>query len=94
MPKFSYILPVLDHRSTEGPIKSPLLVSLSIGLGFLSGIAHYFFSDFLHGGRNVEYEKTDRALFSWKIHFCPNMGKKRPTMSPKIGFLGSLEKFY
>ena len=26
----------------------------------------------------MEYLKTDRALFSRKIHFCPKMGKKCP----------------
>ena len=55
MSKFSYILPVLDLRSAEGPIKSPLLVCLSTGLAFFSGMAHYFFSDFLHGGRKLEH---------------------------------------
>ena len=36
------------------------------------------FSDFWHSGRKFQYWKTDRALSSKKIHFCPNLGKKDP----------------
>ena len=33
------------------------------------------FSDFWHIGRQFEYWKTDRALFSRKIHFWPKFGQ-------------------
>ena len=36
------------------------------------------FSDFWHNGRSFEYWKTDRALFSWKIHFWSQFGQKGP----------------
>ena len=60
----------------EGPIKSPLSVRPSISSAFSSEMAQLFFSDFWHNGRELEYLKTDRALFSKKKFSCPNLGKK------------------
>ena len=50
------------------------------------------FSDFWQNGRSVEYWKTDRAVFSGKIHFWSRFGKKTQN-GPKIRFFGFFEKF-
>ena len=50
------------------------------------------FSDFWHSGRQIEYWKTDRVLFSRKIHFWPKLGQKLPSrMAAKKGFFGFLK---
>ena len=43
------------------------------------------FSDFQNNGINLEYLKTDRALFSRKIPFA-QIWAKRTLNSPKTGF--------
>ena len=44
-------------------------------------------SHFWHSGRQFEYWKTDRVLFSRKIHFWPKLGQKVPSrMAAKKGF--------
>ena len=55
------------------------IVCLSVSKsGIFSGMGHQFFLFFLLVGRQWEYLKTDRALLSRKIHFCPNLGTKCP----------------
>ena len=49
------------------------------------------FFNFLHDGRSLESLKTDRALFSWKIYFCPKFGQKWPKMAPQNSFLDFLK---
>ena len=44
------------------------------------------FSVFYHNGRSLELLKTVRALFSRKIHFCPNFGKQGPPEKTVINF--------
>ena len=41
----------------------------------------------------IRHLKTDGALFSRKIHFCPNLGKKRSKWPLKGFFFGFFEKF-
>ena len=75
----------------EGPVKSLLSVHLSVRLSVCPSIrpsvlqfgislrnGSLVFSDFLHDGKYLKYLKTDKALFSSKIHFCPNLDKKGP----------------
>ena len=64
-------------RTLEGPIKSLLSVSLSVcpSVWRFSQKWPNNFSYFWHDGRESEYPKTDRAPFSRKIHFCPNLSK-------------------
>ena len=52
----------------------------SVSSVFFPRIADYrlVFSDFWHNGRKLEYLKTDRALFSRKIQYCPILHKKGP----------------
>ena len=75
----------MDPRPMEGPLKSLLPVCLSIcpsvSLAFFLKNGPLLFSDCLHNGRWLEYLKSDRALFSRKIYFCPKLVKKGPEWS-------------
>ena len=51
------------------------------------------FSDILHGGRKLNYLKSDRALFSEKNIFV-QIWAKRTQNDPIIGFFGLFKKFY
>ena len=71
---------LLDPRPTECPIKLLFSVCPSVSSAFFSEMAQKFF---LICGTMVDNWqivdrclKTDTALFSCKIHFCPNLGKK------------------
>ena len=58
------------------PIKSPLSICLSVHLS-----VQHFSPEWLIGFSSAQYLTTDRGLFSKKIHFCPNLGKKGPKWS-------------
>ena len=69
-----------DPLPTECPIRLLLSVCPSVSSAFFSEMAQKFF---LICGTMVDNWqivdrclKTDRALFSCKIHFCSNLGKK------------------
>ena len=71
---------LLGPRPTECSIKLLFSVCPSVSSAFFSEMAQKFF---LICGTMVDNWqivdrclKTDRALFSCKIHFCPNLGKK------------------
>ena len=88
---------LLDPRPTECPIKLLLSVCPSVSSAFFSEMAQKFY---LICGTMVDNWqivdrclKTDRALFSCKIHFCPNLGK-RTQYGPKIGFFEFFEKTF
>ena len=72
------------------PTKSPMSVFLSgCQFGIFLRNGSLVFSDFLRSSKWLEYLKTDRVLFSRKIHFCPNLGKR----GSKWPYFGFFEKF-
>ena len=56
------------------------ITSLPVRPSFRHFLRNYplVFSDAWHNCSQLEYLKTDKALFPKKIHFCPNLGKKEP----------------
>ena len=85
----------LDPCPSEGPIKSPLSGCLFVRLsvrqfGVFLGNYPIVFSDFQHDRRQLEYLKTDRALFSRKFQFCANLGKKGPKWPQNMIFWKTL----
>ena len=80
-PELDYILDI--GPPSYGGFYKITIVFLSICLSVLQfriflRNSSLVFSDFLNNDRWLEYLKTDRALFSRKIHFCSNLGKKGP----------------
>ena len=80
---------LLDPRPKKGPIKSLLSVCLSLrpSVQSFSQIWLIILSDFWHNGRKLEYLKTDKVLFSKKIHFWRNLSKQDPKWSQNFFFI-------
>ena len=67
----------MDPCPTENTIRLPVCLSVH-HLGIFLRNYSLVFSDTWHNCSQLEYLKTDKALFPKKIHFCPNLGKKEP----------------
>ena len=85
---------IIGSSRMEGPLKSPLSVCLSIyQFGIFLRNGSLVFSDFWQDGRYLAYLKTDRALFSNKIYFCPKLGKKGPKQPQNQFFLFEIPSY-
>ena len=86
---------LLDPRPKKGPIKPLLSVCLPLrpSVQSFSQIWLIILSDFWHNGRKLEYLKTDKVLFSKKIHFWRNLSKQDPKWSQNFFFYYFLKNF-